>query len=271
MTKSNVLEIFSEYLIRNYNSDDTKKTYYSIAKKFIYDKHPETIEKLSEQYLLKYITNIKLNNSISVYNQMVSVLKLIYNKLLEQNKLKNIYCLKQYPKLKILPDYEDVIKKIKLIKNIKHKTLLLTLIVTGARINELRNMKISDINRKTMQIVIEKGKGAHSGFVILTKTLLKSLEEYYKIYKPKHYIFEGINGKYSKTSINKIIKRHIGEKYSAHWMRHLSITCIINKNISLPKAKIFSRHKANSSIEFYYHYDEKLMIELRDCIEDAVA
>ena len=64
-----------------------------------------------------------------------------------------------------------------------------------------------------------------------TKTLLKYLEEYYKIHKPKQYIFEGPNGKYSESSINKIIKKHIGERYSAHWMRHLAITYIINKNI----------------------------------------
>jgi integrase len=270
MKKSNLLELFSNYLIRNFESEATRKTYYSCAKKFTYSNHPDTIGKLTNDYLLKYLTDYKKDNSVSSYNQMLSVLKILYNSVLNQKKLKSVSPIKQYPKLKNLPDYSDVKAKILAIQNQKHKAILYTLLVTGLRMSELLNVRISDIKRNTMQILIPCGKGGQSAFAILTKSLLIELEKYYWQYKPKNYLFEGMfRDQYSPSSVNNLVKKYLGNKYSAHWLRHIAITYIINQKYSLPQTKLYSRHKSDSSVHFYYHYDESLLNDIRKSIEAA--
>lgn len=265
MTKSKIYQDFSELLIRKFESESTIKTYGSCGYKFIYDSHYDSTEKLSNEYLLKYLTKIKTEYSPSKYNQAVSVLKILYNELLNQkSKLKGVKLIKIYPKLRTLPNIHDVVNKILNIKNIKHRAILFTLLTTGLRINELAHLELSDINSKSMKILIKNGKGGRSEFVIISNGLIELLRIYYKEYKPKLYLFEGTNGMYSKSSINNLVKKYIGSSYSAHSLRHIAITHVINKNIPLPKAKLFSRHKSNTSIEFYYHYDDNTFNELRD-------
>lgn len=268
MKKSKIYLDFSELLIRKFESKATIKCYSNCGYNFIYDSHPDSIEKLSNEYLLSYITKIKEKRQISKYNQTLSVLKIIYNEVLSQrSKLKNVKCIKQYPKLKTLPDISKVVNNIKSIKFIKHKAILFTLLYTGLRISELLNLELQDIDSNNMKVLIRNGKGNRTEFVVLTDKLLKVLRQYYKECKPKKYLFEGINGKYSKTSVNNIVKKYIGQNYSAHWLRRVAITYVINKNIPLPKVKLFSRHKSNASIEFYYHYDNSTFNEIRQELE----
>jgi integrase len=268
MKKSKIYLDYSELLIRKFESKDTINCYSNCGYNFIYDSHPDSIDKLSNDYLLSYITKIKERGQGSKYNQTVSVLKILYNELLNQeSKLKTVKCIKIYPKLKTLPDITEVLNKVNGIKHIKHKAIILTLLYTGLRISELLNTKICDVDSKNMKILIENAKGGRTEFAILTDKLLKVLREYYKKCRPKEYLFEGLSGKYSKSSVNKLIKRYVGEKYSAHTMRHLAITYIINENTPLPKAKIFSRHKSNSAIEYYYHYDNSTFTELRRLLD----
>lgn len=271
MEKSNIYQKVSDYIDLNYESNETKKLYKSYSKRFIFGKHPDSIEKLTDNYLTKILVIIKQRKSLSVYNQYVSVLKIIYQKVLNQRKLKDIKCVKQFPKLKVLPDVRIVFNQINNIRNLKHQTILMTALKTGLRVSELLNVEILDIDRVNMKILIRQSKGGNSEFVILSYDLLQLIEYYISIYKPKKYLFEGQNEKYSKTSVNKIVKKYIGKQYSIHTLRHLAITYIINKGYSLPKAKLFSRHKSDSAIHFYYHYDKSVYNELRTEIDNISA
>lgn len=272
MKKSKIYLDLSELLIRKFESEATIKTYKSCGYSFIYEPHYDSIEKLSNEYLLSYLTVIKSKYSLSKYNQTLSVLKIIYNELLNQrSKLKSVKCKKVYPKLKVLPDINEVWEKINSVKNIKHKAIISTLLTTGLRVSELINIKLCDVDSNAMKILVTKSKGGNSEYVIITNSLLVLLRKYYKKYKPEVYLFEGLNGRYSKTSVTNLIKTHIGSDYSPHWMRHLIITHIVNKNIAMPKAKLFSRHKSDSSIAFYFHYDNKTLNELRDVVEDIAS
>lgn len=270
MEKSKIYAIVSDYIELNYESECTHNIYKSYSNKFIFSNHPDTIEKLSEKYLIDFLLKIKNSGKLSQFNQYVSVLKIIYCKVLNQNKLNNIKCVKIYPKLKKLPDINKVYHSIISIENLKHMTILMTTLKTGLRVSELLNIKLCDIDRKAMKIIVAKSKGGNSEFALLTDDLLCLLESYYREYKPKEYLFEGLSGKYSKSSVNKLVKKYIGKEYSIHWLRHLSITYIINQKYSLPQAKLFSRHKSDSAIQFYYHYDNTTFNELRTSI-DSIA
>jgi integrase/recombinase XerD len=59
-----------------------------------------------------------------------------------------------------------------------------------------------------MQIRIENSKGKKDRYSILSAKTLEVLREYFKTYKPKHYLFEGQGEKepYSARSIQSFFK-----------------------------------------------------------------
>ena len=61
MNKSKIYSDFSELLIRKFESKATIKTYLSCGYHFIYDSHPDTIEKLPLDTELPEIFPVTLN------------------------------------------------------------------------------------------------------------------------------------------------------------------------------------------------------------------
>lgn len=64
----------------------------------------------------------------------------------------------------------------------------------GLRISEIVSLKINSIDSERMILHIRNAKGKKDRDVILSDTLLLVLREYYKQYKPKHFLFEGQSG-----------------------------------------------------------------------------
>jgi integrase len=86
---------------------------------------------------------------------------------------------------------EEVQRLISAVTNIKHKAILCTIYSCGLRLIECLNLKVMDIESDKMLIKIEQLKGKKDRYVPLSNSLLFLLREYYKIYQPKLYLFEG--------------------------------------------------------------------------------
>ena len=55
----------------------------------------------------------------------------------------------------------------------------------------LLNIKFADINRERMTLHVYQSKGNKDRIVPLSPKILEMLEDYYKAYKPKIWMFEG--------------------------------------------------------------------------------
>ncbi|MEA3313539.1 MAG: tyrosine-type recombinase/integrase, partial [Caldisericota bacterium] len=105
----------------------------------------------------------------------------------------------------------------------------------GLRRNELINLKISDIDSDRMVINIIGAKGNKDRISLLSNNFLKLLENYYKIYKPKEYLFEGASGgKYSPTSIANILKKGVtkagtNKNVTPHMLRYSFATHLLEQ------------------------------------------
>ena len=257
MKKSAIIKKFSDIIYGKYTSGSTLKTYSNLANIFVFDRHPDSINNLSSEYIKRYLLTIKEEKSISSYNQYMSVLKILYKDVLNQKyKVSKLYPIKQNRKLKNLPDILNIVNTLNKIPNKKHKAIIFTLYSTGIRMSELLNIKISDVESTKNRILISNGKGGKSRFVSLTTELLDELKTYSKLYKPKLYLFEGNNGKYSASSVNKVIKKYFGKENHAHIFRHVYITYMINKDVNIKRLKNMTGHKSDSSIEWYYQYTD---------------
>jgi len=90
------------------------------------------------------------------------------------------------------------------IDNFKHRTIIMLIYSTGARVSESVNIKLTDIDSRRMQVNIQEGKGLKQRQVPLSPVLLSVLRDYYKEYKPGHYLFEGAGGKGTHLGVSAV-------------------------------------------------------------------
>ena len=80
-------------------------------------------------------------------------------------------------KLPLVPTKEEVLMIYNACETPLQKELVSVLINTGGRISEVANLQYEDINRKTMNIYYEPGKGRNDRYVPITDSLLTDLTE----------------------------------------------------------------------------------------------
>jgi site-specific recombinase XerD len=73
--------------------------------------------------------------------------------------------------------------------NLKHWVMIAMFYATGLRCNELRNLKISDIDSQRMVIHVREGKGGIPRDIGLSPALLERLRVYWRWGKPKDWLF----------------------------------------------------------------------------------
>ncbi len=124
--------------------------------------------------------------------------------------------------------------------NLKHRFLLAFAYAGGLRMNELRMIKISDVDMQRQQIHIRHGKGRKQRCVSLSKLLTKKLPLYLSEIKPKQYLFEGLTPgePMGQRSIQYIIsealqKTAIQKAVSMHTLRHSFATHLLEDGVDI--------------------------------------
>jgi len=69
---------------------------------------------------------------------------------------------------------EQVQQLLAVVTNPKHRMMISLFYGSGVRMNELRNIKLCDIDSKSFQIKVVGGKGKKDRFTLLPKNLLDS-------------------------------------------------------------------------------------------------
>jgi len=234
-------------------SKHTIKIYTHYLREFI-DNLGVYPSKLSSKDFQSYIDSYQFT-SISKQNQVISSLKLFYEKVLNKKYVKIDFQRprKEYKQPKII-DYNMVSLKISEIKNLKHKSILAIPFTTGLRVSELLNLKIKDIDSNRMIINVYQGKGKKDRIVPLSEDLLILLRKYFLLFNPKEYLFNGqFSNKYSASSCNKLIKKYIDNSISMHVLRHTYLTFLADNNISLKTIQDIAGHKNSKTTEIYIH------------------
>lgn len=123
---------------------------------------------------------------------------------------------------------------------LKHRFLLAFAYAGGLRMNELRLIKISDVDLHRRQVHIRHGKGLKQRCVTLSKLLTDKLPHYLLQVKPKLYLFEGLTPgqPMGQRSIQYIIsealpKTSIQKQVSMHTLRHSFATHLLEDGVDI--------------------------------------
>jgi integrase/recombinase XerD len=191
-----------------------------------------------------------------------------------------------YPRKEFrLPDIlskEQISTLLNTVQNIKHKAIIALLYGTGLRLGELRFLEMSQLYRADLQIKVIAGKGNKDRFTILPKSILPLLGEYWKLYKPKRYLFEGqkLGVPMNDRSIQHAIRKSMIEagfekyKFSAHSLRHTFATHLLDNGNDIHTIKELLGHSKIETTMIYLHLTkqkrEKLISPL-DSLMDGKA
>lgn len=143
---------------------------------------------------------------------------------------------------------------------LKHRFLLAFAYSAGLRMNELRLLKISDVDLNRKQIHVRQGKGKKDRYVVLANIITDKFPLYLNEVKPKTYLFEGLSPgqPMGERSIQYIIneavpKTSIRKNISMHTLRHSFATHLLEDGIDIYSIQKLLGHSHIQTTIIYLH------------------
>ncbi|NMC58292.1 MAG: tyrosine-type recombinase/integrase, partial [Candidatus Methanofastidiosa archaeon] len=126
------------------------------------------------------------------------------------------------------------------------------------------NLKIEDVDSKRHMLIIRNAKGYKDRQVPISDKTIEMLREYYKMYRPNVWLFEGQKEgeKYSEQSLQSVLKQavsksNIRKPVTLHWLRHSYATHLLESGTDLRFIQELLGHKSSKTTEIYTHVTEK--------------
>ncbi|RDB03896.1 tyrosine-type recombinase/integrase [Runella aurantiaca] len=260
------LYTFIETLELKAYSQSTITTYRNEFAQLLYALKDKPVEDLDtarlRSYFLYCLKTLKLSEN--TLHSRINAVKFYYEQVLHREKF--FFEIPRPKKPSILPkviNAQDIKKLFIATTNLKHNTLLKLCYGMGLRVSEIVNLKITDIDSKNRQVLIERAKGKKDRYVNLPESILLQLREYYKAYKPKKYLFEGQYGEqYSKRSAQQVFKdalkkAAINKDVGIHGLRHSFATHLLEAGTDVKFIQELLGHNDIKTTLIYTHVSQK--------------
>ncbi|KAF2327386.1 site-specific tyrosine recombinase/integron integrase [Flavobacterium daemonense] len=269
---------FVQWLSSKRYSPNTIKTYSEALKSFLVFYREKNISEITNEDVFIYNNEYILKNNLSssYQNQIVNALKLFFTTV-RKTKIE-IDKIHRPKRSKILPNVLSK-EEIKLIlnahSNIKHKAMLSLIYSCGLRRSELLNLKPADIDSKRGIVIIRQAKGKKDRISPLSPKILQMLREYYTIYKPSIWLFEGQSSgeKYSEQSLQSVLKQALQKvgttkPVTLHWMRHSYATHLLESGTDLRYIQELLGHSSSKTTEIYTHVSTKSIQQIKSPFDE---
>ena len=222
-----------------------------------------TIEEL-RTFLYKYLLE-KRKVSDATINYYNSIIRFVYEVTLDilLNK-KQIPMRKQKKALYKVLTKEELSTFFNVCDDFKFKTIFMLVYGSGLRIGEVVNLRVQDIDSKTMRIFVKEGKGNKERYTILPQKSLEMLRKYWTTYRPQSQIkTDALFLNDNRKPINQYVirtyfrkyrrKTNLNEKITVHTLRHCFATNLIENGASLIQVKELMGHSNIRSTMCYVH------------------
>jgi len=197
----------------------------------------------------------------SSFNQAVCALRFLYTHTVRVSwPVTMVPYGKRQKTLPTVLSRHEVNRLIECTPNLKHRTFLSTLYASGMRFSEAAHLTLQDIDSHRMMLRIACGKGRKERLVPLSPRLLQLLREYWREYRPSHYLFPGKTPQtpYVDTTIRKVIKLSakkagIKKRVYPHVLRHSYATGLLEAGVDLLTISRLLGHASFITTMVYLH------------------
>lgn len=223
-----------------------------------YHQSPETLGAQQVQAYQLYLTNERKLAPGSLCT-IAAALRFLYHVTLKcEWALDDIPIPKKPLKLPVILSREEIQRFLECIGSPKHRTLLTTTYAAGLRVSEATHLKVTDIDSQRMVIRIEQGKGQRDRYVMLSQRLLEVLRAYWKLVRPRQWLFPGdIPGHpITRDAVGQACEKArrlsgIQKPITPHSMRHAFATHLLESGADVRKIQLLLGHRSLATTSHY--------------------
>jgi len=165
---------------------------------------------------------------------------------------------KKPQKLPVVLSPEEVLHFLESVGSTKHRAILTTCYAAGLRISEAVRLKPDDIDSHRMVLRVEQGKGQKDRYVMLSPKLLETLRGYYRIMRPKGWLFVGdVPGQpITRNAVELACQKArrisgIGKPVSPHSMRHAFAVHLLEAGTDVRTIQLLLGHRSLATTARY--------------------
>ena len=271
-----ILQRYIETLQLKAYSPNTINTYRNEFAQLLYILKDKKVDELDADrlrgYFLYCINTLKLSEN--TLHSRINAVKFYFEQVLKREKF--FFDIPRPKKPSILPkviNAQDIKKLFEVTTNLKHNTMLKLCYGMGLRVSEIVNLKITDIDSKSMQVLIEKAKGKKDRYANLPLSILEQLRVYFKEYTPKKYLFEGQYGdQYSIRSAQQVFKdalqkAKINKDVGIHSLRHSFATHLLEAGTDVTFIQQLLGHNDLKTTLRYTHVSKKNLKNIKSPLD----
>ena len=211
--------------------------------------------KLMENYQIKTVN--RKCNSLNAYLQFKDIKHHVKSEKIQEQTLMDDMVTNS--------DISRMLRRIQKDNDKRAEALILGLFYTGARVSELLQIKLKDINKDEVMI---KGKGSKYRKILIPKNLTIVLKEYASTQRldTSDYLFTGERGSITRNTVLTILKRYAGlsrmkkDKVSPHAIRHLYTKNLVDAGVSYSAIKQLLGHELTTT-DTYMQLSKKELLK----------
>jgi integrase/recombinase XerD len=224
-----------------------------------FDKSPEELGPEDIRAYQVYLTNEKKLATSSILIA-VSALRFLYKVSLKRDWTFDdvIPAPKKPQKLPIVLSPEEVLHFLECIGSTKHRSILTTCYAAGLRISEAIHLNPTDIDSQRMVIRVDQGKGQKDRYVMLSPKLLETLRNYFRVVRPKTWLFEGyVSGQpITRSAVEHACQEAsrisgIRKPISPHSMRHAFAVHLLESGTDVRTIQLLLGHRSLATTARY--------------------
>ncbi|MFA5492789.1 MAG: tyrosine-type recombinase/integrase [Bacteroidales bacterium] len=272
------IERFEKWLQYKRYSESTISSYSDGVKTFLSFCYPKLPTEIDNSDMLNFVHSYIINNgySYSYQNQIINGTKIFFREIVKSElNIDKLERPRTEHKLPTVLSKEEVRRLLEVLVNLKHRTMLSLIYACGLRRSELLGLKPGAIDSKRNFLIIRQSKGNKDRLVPLSEKILDLLREYYKMYKPAVWLFEGQESgyPYSEQSLQSVMrqavqKSRIKKTATLHTLRHSYATHLLESGVDLRYIQEILGHKSSKTTEIYTHVSTKSLGNIKSPFDD---
>ena len=153
---------------------------------------------------------------------------------------------------------QEVVRFLDAVQAAKHRAILTTCYAAGLRISEAIGLTVSVIDSQRMVLRIANGKGQKDRYVMLSPKLLAVLRAWWKVQRPRHWLFPGARPEapITRSAVQLACQRasrraRLGKAVTPHLLRHTFAVHLLEAGTDLRTIQLLLGHRSLQTTSRY--------------------
>ena len=210
-----------------------------------------------------------------ILNHTVSALRFFFRVTLKRHDIiEHTTFIREPRKLPVVLSPEEVARLLNAAPGLKYKAALSVAYGAGLRAAEVVSLKVCDIDSRRMIVRVEQGKGHKDRNVMLSPGLLDLLRAWWRVARPRGWLFPGRNPVQPMTTrqLNRACHAAaeaagIEKNVSPHTLRHSFATHLLERNTDIRVIQVLLGHAKLENTALYARVATKTIQQVRSPLE----